>query len=170
MSKKSNSTDEGTPGELPQDVSAVPELMPDEFKKRQDAVIQQKQFVTSKVSETSRFIGFGLLAVFYTASISTDQFAVEVLNSNPWLAHLFGACGALTILFDYIQYVAGERAAERALRRSDDGQNTFLYNKRWWQYRLREFSYRAKQVLALAGSCVLAYVMISALLRTSELG
>jgi hypothetical protein len=156
--------DDFTPQEPGRDVKAVPELSEDDLKARRESVIEQKQYVTSRVSETCRFIGFGLLAVYYTLSISNEPFAVSLLASREWLVRAFGAAGALTVFFDYLQYVAGGRAANKALNRTNEGKKSYRYNKKWMSYRIREFSFVAKQVFAFVGSTILIFLMISALL------
>lgn len=131
----------------------------DRRKRRQD----EKLYVTGRVSESCRYIGFGLVAIFYTIVTSSEEFPKNLWDNHGWLVQVFGAFGALTVFFDYIQYLAGDFAARAALRRLNEGQSTLLYNDKWLSYRLRNTAYLAKQLSCLGGALVLIYIMTKSL-------
>lgn len=112
--------------------------------KRRD-LIQQKQEVTSKISETTRYISFGLLIVFYSVHSSGEEFTDAIRRND--LLKVMVASGALAILMDYVQYVAGAMSVEGALKRSTED-----YDASSASYRLRQFAFYSKQLLAIIGS------------------
>ena len=158
--KKENTPDENTEAAPISDAAATAELGPEELQARRDAVLGQKQYVTGRVSETCRYIGFGLVAVYYTLALSGEEFATVLIDRHELLVRIFGAMGALAILADYTQYLAGARAADRALSRANEGPNSFRYNKKWLSYKIRSASYVAKQIFAFFGAFLLAYMMV----------
>lgn len=120
--------------------------------------IEEKTAVTAQVSETCRFIGFGLLAIFYTIMAGDGEFARE-MQSQWLLVYTMGICGALAIFFDYLQYVFGVSSVKTALERE-----SLDYDDQSWAYKGREFSCKAKQLLVGIGAAALILtVLISTL-------
>jgi hypothetical protein len=147
------------------DAAAVADLTEEEIAGRRKRRLEEKQYVTGRVGETCRYIGFGLVAVFYAISISTEALPRQLWSEYGWWVRAFGALGALAVLADYIQYLAGDFAARSALNRINDGRKTHLYNKKWISYRIRNWMYIAKQLLALLGASTLAGIMVFSLFR-----
>lgn len=138
----------------------VLELSSEESALRRKLRLDEKQYVTGRVGETCRYIGFGLVAVFYGIVTSSEALPKQLLADFGWWIRAFGAFGALTILTDYLQYLAGDFAARSALSRKDQGEFSYLYNKKWFSYRLRTFCYGAKQIFALIGATILTVLLI----------
>lgn len=124
---------------------------------REKALLNEKKFVTARISDTCRFIGFGLLAAFY-AIVSSGQAPVSESNASAriflWIA---GVCGLLTVFLDYLQYVAGFVATNKAILNS---KGRYAYDRRWISYKMREFLFMAKQLTALSGGLAIAVFMI----------
>lgn len=118
-------------------------------------ILEEKRTVTDRLSETTRYIGFGLLAIFYGIAASSEAFPRALQSQYPLPLKFIALCGFLAILLDYLQYVFGRRAAQNALGRTD---NPFHYNRTWFSYRARKWCFFAKQAAALAGS--LAFILI----------
>jgi hypothetical protein len=147
------------------DATAVADLTEEDIAGRRKRRLEEKQYVTGRVGETCRYIGFGLVALFYAISISVDELPMQLLTDYGWWVRAFGALGALTVLADYLQYLAGDIAARAALNRTNDGAKTHLYSKKWLSYRARNWMYVAKQLLALLGASTLAGIMLVALFK-----
>lgn len=81
--------------------------------------IADKGVITSKISDSCRFVGFGLLAVFYAIKTDANEFTAKVLEAHPTLVFCVGLFGALAVLFDYFQYLAAHISVERALKRTE---------------------------------------------------
>lgn len=124
---------------------------------RRRAVLEQKQLVTGKIGEICRFIGFALLAVFYTISSSNNEFSKKISATSDLALYVIGAAGVLTILFDYLQYFFGSIAVNQALANEEDG---YKYNSSHFSYRLRGIFYYVKQAMAFLGSFVLTVLIL----------
>ena len=123
--------------------------------------IADKTAVSSRIGETVRFIGFGLVAVFYT--IQTNNEPSQQQPDLNWMYIIVGFFGVITILFDYFQYLSGYFSAKAAAKRSD---SNFAYNRKWLSYQLREFFFWAKQVSAAIGSFALVSAMLLGALQS----
>lgn len=122
------------------------------------AVLEQKQFVTGRISETVRYIGFGLLAIFYVIVSSDSVFARGVVGGMNAELRAMAVCGVLALVLDYLQYIFGGIAVERAL--AGQGESANRYNKNWLVYRARGWCYWAKQVLTLGGCAFLIWILV----------
>jgi hypothetical protein len=117
----------------------------------------EKNYVTGRIGETCRYIGFGVLAIFYTIITSDKSFAIAIASHHRFLLYLAGVTGAVTIFVDYLQYLAGAWSVDRALTRAD---GTYLYNQTWISYRLRSIFYYIKQITALVASGIVVYIIM----------
>jgi hypothetical protein len=122
-----------------------------------EAIKQRRTDVSARVSETTRYIGFGLLATFYAIISGNDAFFVDLRSNWPLPLRLMALCGAVTILLDYLHYVFGYLTTERVLDRPDKKP---LYNTAWPTYRAEIFCFWAKQVAAFAGCCLLIFLVV----------
>lgn len=141
----------------------IQEVTEEELSARRMRCLADKDYVTGRVGESCRYIGFGLVAVFYTIATSDGAFPKELWINYDWWILAFGSLGALTVLFDYVQYLAGDFSARLAMKRDDAGHNSYLYDKKWLSYRLRSAAYVIKQLCTLLGAVILTYVMIISL-------
>ncbi|MGH6879840.1 MAG: hypothetical protein ACREFM_02885 [Hypericibacter sp.] len=124
---------------------------------KRKAVLEQKQFVTGRISETCRYIGFGVLAVFYAIQSSGTGFATKTAAKYPDLLYVMAVAAAAAILFDYLQYVSASWAVDKALNRKDKP-NT--YNKWWVSYQCRAAFFWLKQVAAFVSAICLCYIVL----------
>jgi len=124
--------------------------MNDIIAKKKAELIAQKQAVTARISETTRFVGFGLLAIYFAVKTAESGFASEVNSKFPLLVTILGACGAAAILLDYLQYWFGSQSVSEALKRE-----TADYNSDSFWYRARGATFLLKQLAAILGSLIL---------------
>lgn len=118
--------------------------------------LEEKRNVTGKVSEICRFIGFGLLIIYWTAQFGETKLDLSGYGISSHRAiFLIGLSGGLAILADYIQYAAGAFAVKRAL----DNHPTYKYISNSWSYRARWLAYIVKQAMVFLGSMVVIYVV-----------
>lgn len=87
---------------------------PPDIRARRDRVIEEKKSVTGRISDTCRFVGFGLLAIFYALHTGENELALRIRSEAPWKLFVMGAFGVLTILLDYLHYFFGSRAVTQA--------------------------------------------------------
>ncbi len=125
------------------------------------AVLEQKQFVTGRISETVRYVGFGLLAVFYAMISSDAPFAHMIVATMSRRLIGMAIFGVLAVFFDYLQYLAGSFAVERAL--GEGAAHGYSYNRRWLSYRLRRLCFWIKQIAVIAGCVLLLLILLRAI-------
>lgn len=111
--------------------------------------------VTAKISEICRFIGLGLIAVFYT--IKTGSVESEFDTLKTFVLYFVGTTGVTAILLDYVQYVNNYRVVEKAIE-----SEALLYDEKSRHYKVAEFCFHWKQRVTLAGAVALiALVLLS---------
>lgn len=115
----------------------------------------EKRRMSNRVSDLCRYIGFGVVAVTWTLVTSTSDFATGVTAEyRTWLM-LSASGGILTVLFDYLQYLAGYWSANEALSREDN-----LFDDASLAYKSRRILFWAKQASAIACIVILIVVVI----------
>lgn len=115
--------------------------------------IEDKKEVTGKISDTTRFVAFGLLVAFYSIHAAGEGFAAQ-LKQQWFLLLAMGLSAALAILCDYLQYVFGLMSVEQALKRE-----TLDYDNESCAYRARKFMFDAKQWLVVVGAALLVIMV-----------
>ena len=115
-----------------------------------------KKETSGRIGETSRFIGFGLVALVFTIHGSEKQFAMEIRNSYEFMVNLMGLLGCLTILTDYLQFVCGYFSVSDALKRPE---RSYSYNRKTTAYQGRVVFFWIKQVFALGGGALAVFVI-----------
>lgn len=121
---------------------------------RRQAVLDQKTLVSARLSSNCRAIGYGLI-VFYIAVFFVDSEFTQLLWSG-YTIYLIGAMGILTIVFDYLHYLAACWSVEAALARADH-----LYVLNSPAYTVRRYCFRVKQLTAIIGFIGLSLVLIT---------
>jgi hypothetical protein len=124
---------------------------------RRQRRLGEKNYVTGRIGETCRYIGFGVLAIYYTIITSDKSFAIDIVANHRFPLYLAGLTGSVAVFADYLQYLAGARSVERALHRKD---KAYLYNTEWLSYKLRIIFYWIKQVSALIASGTVVYIVV----------
>jgi hypothetical protein len=114
-------------------------------------VLEEKKSVTSRISDTCRIVGFGLLTIFYTIKIGEGKLE-KIGTDHSCLVLAVGLLGFLVILLDYLQYFFGSQAVEAALATNN------LYNTESFSYRARNFLYILKQYAVFAGVAALVWL------------
>ena len=105
---------------------------------------EDKAFHSSRISESCRYLGFGLVAFYYglvTASAPAGGYLVSCI----------GGFGVATLLADYFQYLAGYLSAKQAL--NNPRRN---YKKYSGASKNQRNMFWVKQLTAIAGSVALA--------------
>lgn len=123
---------------------------------RRNAVLEEKRNVSSKISELSRYIGFGLVAVVYTILTSDSEHVIRIYECYTFLLLLGAALGAATIILDYLQFVGGYLAVDSALKNVNGG---YQYNDKSFWYRVRVVAFWLKQGTAFVGAFTLMIVI-----------
>jgi hypothetical protein len=111
--------------------------------------LDQKSAVTSRISETSRLVGFGVVAWVFAIHTSQTDFAVRYISTYKFWINIAGFFGMLTIVFDYMQYLCAYFSVNHSLTRSE---HNYSYNKNHAGYVFQNVFFVAKQVFAVLAS------------------
>ena len=126
---------------------AQPPVEDETLEARKHRLYEFKQDVSAKISDICRFIGLGLIAVFYT--IKTGDVSQFGMIKNV-LLYFVAFAGVLAILLDYLQYVNNYLSVDAALKRP-----ALRYDRASRSYRMAEFAFTWKQRITLAGAVAL---------------
>jgi hypothetical protein len=128
----------------------------DEKKEARKRVLEEKSKVSTRISDLSRYIGFGLVAVVYTILSSSAPRVVSIYEHyTNWLLWV-AVLGVITIILDYLQYLGGYNAVQQALK-NDVG--NFEYDDESCWYQLRNGAFFFKQCTAFIGAIILVIVI-----------
>jgi hypothetical protein len=119
----------------------------------------EKDYYSSRISETSRFVGFGLLASYYALTVSPTG----AFQANEHLLTGVGFLGAWAVFFDYLQYVTGYLMTRATHRKGgDSGPYSYGDGAAAVYFGLKTISFVAKQLAAGLGSVALIALIWSA--------
>ena len=128
--------------------------------RRRQKIQEDKDFTSSRVSESARYIGFGLAAATIAFLTSDAAFAKKIIvNYESWIL-VASSFGCATILFDYFHYICGYLSSE------DAGQNRagdYGYLTQSYLYRARRWFFWAKQCSAVIGAMIFIGVLLVAI-------
>lgn len=113
--------------------------------------ISHKTEVTARISETSRFVGFGMVAWVFAQHASGAPFAESYLSAFGPIVRVAGVLGVLAILFDYLQYIAAYFSVQQALKNGDDG---YAFDHDGIVMKLQKGLFWAKQISAVASALI----------------
>jgi hypothetical protein len=122
-----------------------------------DKVLEEKRHVSSRVSDLCRYIGFGLAAVVFLLLSSNSGYAKSVALQHQNMLLLIGGTGCLTVIFDYLQFLAGYFTVNRAINNTE---NNYEYDRKWPAYKLRIWSFYIKQCTTIIGAATLLYLIV----------
>ena len=137
------------PMKIKEDIKTDPSIRSD-----RSNVLEEKKNVTSRISDSCRVVGFGLLAVFYSVRVGGGEME-KIGTAHPYLVWAVGGFGFLSVLFDYLQYTFAAWAVGNALKTLD-----YKYDPNSYAYILRHYFYVAKQVAIILGVVALGYLFV----------
>lgn len=131
----------------------------DAIEKLKTKIQEDKDFTTNRLSEQSRYISFGVLAVVFSL-LSSDSGMWKKFQTDYKTIALCGALLAIaSILLDFFQYIFGYFASCKAAGGCNP---SYKYQKSWVSYRLRMACFWAKQGAAgLSGILLLAIIYLT---------
>jgi hypothetical protein len=116
-------------------------------------LMEARTAITARLSETTRFIGFGLLAVYFAVRTAETGFASHLDAEYPCILALIGLCGVFSILLDYLQYWFASESVADAMKRATKDYDTDLF-----VYKARGATFVLKQCAAVIGSVLLVLI------------
>ncbi|WP_171172790.1 hypothetical protein [Ruegeria sp. HKCCA0370] len=111
--------------------------------------VELEQNITSRISETTRYIGFGIVAWIFAVHTSSSGFATSYVESYGFFVGLAGLAGLLTIVLDYFQYIFGYRSVGIAM---DNRENNYQFQEGSAAYVFQNLTWKAKQWAAGIGA------------------
>lgn len=120
-------------------------------------VLEEKRHVSSRISDLSRYIGFALIAVVYAILTSDSSVIAKLYGTRSSLLLSAAAFGALAIMLDYLQFLAGYFSVQAALDNSTDD---YKYNDKSFSYKTRVVAFWAKQVASIIGSLIFGAAIV----------
>ncbi|MFD2741679.1 hypothetical protein ACFSUD_19160 [Sulfitobacter aestuarii] len=114
--------------------------------------IDRKTEVTSRISETSRFVGVGIVAWVFAQHASGEKFALDYLANFGAIVRFAGVLGVLVIVFDYLQYIAAYFSVRAALRNEE---SSYAYDASSIAMRAQTFFFWAKQIAAVVAALII---------------
>ncbi|NQV17245.1 MAG: hypothetical protein HQ534_01700 [Armatimonadetes bacterium] len=126
-----------------------------ELEERESIIKRDLDYTSEEISKTSRYIGFGLIGIFIALIDSTTKSTLFIFANYKFLLLISAVFGCLTVISDFLQYIAGNICSEKANKRKEK-----LYKKTWFCYRVRNFLFWLKLSFALTGAALLIFVII----------
>ncbi len=122
--------------------------------------INQKKDVTARISETSRFVGFGMVAWVFAQHVSSAEFSIQYLAKFGEIVRIAGVLGVLAILLDYVQYIAAYASIEAAIKNKDDG---YAYNHGSFAIRVQKSAFWLKQISAVGSALIVVVTFVASI-------
>ncbi len=130
----------------------------DAVEKLKAKIQEDKDFTSNRLSELSRYISFGTLAVIFSILSSESLIWKKLQTDYKMLAFYCALFGIASIFLDLLQYVFGYFTSRKAASGSNP---IYKYNKSWMTYRLRGGCFWIKQCsAALSGILLLIIVFL----------
>lgn len=136
----------------------IPPVSPEAREKAKERIYGDLDFATDRLSTQVRSLSFGILAIVWALMVKGE--GMERLHWSPRLLLLLAGLSILTMLVDFLQYVAAYRASMRAKHDLDAG-GPGKYRRSWPSARLRDWCFRAKIVLCLAATTIFLVAVIA---------
>lgn len=127
--------------------------------RRRQKIQEDKDFTSARISESARYIGFGLAAITMALITSDAALPKRMMSHYEGFVLFASALGCLAILLDYLHYVCGYLASEDA-GRNREGDYGYLTQSGF--YRARRWFFVSKQIVAILGAVIFITVLLTA--------
>lgn len=143
-----------------------PQAAPDEAKEKKAAIREQRArvrdrlgTVTNRISEQTRYICFGVLALAYGIFVSDSELPMEIARRYPnalWVAAIFAVAA---LLFDYLQYIFYFRVAAEAQTAKQRG---YRFDRTSRDFMAGDLLFWAKQVATFVAVVLILWAVSGA--------
>mgnify|MGYP003642675710 FL=1 len=116
--------------------------------KRLENIRKEQDSYSSKVSETSRYIGYGLVAAAFSLLSRATEFSKGMEPFADNLLIWSAICGCVAVSLDYLQMLMGWLAASQAANNKPDYEPTKLGGT---FVRILNAAFYSKQAVAVVG-------------------
>ena len=125
----------------------------DEISEARADRLEQKSLVTTRLSETTRFVAFGIIAWVFAVQSSDAAFSTSYITTYEIWVNAAGALAIVSIASDYFQYLSAYFSVKHALTRKKEG---YKYNKNHPAYFLQLLFFVTKQIAVGVGAIIVA--------------
>ncbi|WP_157937674.1 hypothetical protein [Oceaniglobus roseus] len=115
--------------------------------------LEQKSAVTMRLSETTRFVAFGIIAWVFAVQSSDAEFSKSYISEYEIWVNAAGVLAIFSIASDYFQYLSAYVSVKHALTRKGEG---YQYNKNHPAYLLQLTFFIIKQIAVGLGAVIVA--------------
>ncbi|WP_421982474.1 hypothetical protein [Roseibium sp.] len=115
--------------------------------------LEQKSVVTTRLSETTRFVAFGIIAWVFAVQSSDAEFSKSYVSTYELWINAAGVLAIVAITFDYFQYLCAYFSVNHALSRKSQG---YRYNRNHPAYLLQSVCFILKQVFVAFAAVIVA--------------
>ncbi len=132
----------------------------DAIEKLKAKIQEDKDFTSNRLSELSRYISFGTLAVIFSILSSESVIWKKLQTDYKILAFYCALSGITSIFLDFLQYIFGYFTSCKAASGCNP---SYKYEKTWITYRLRFGCFWIKQYSAALSGILLLIIIYLAL-------
>lgn len=122
---------------------------------KEKAVLEDLKFTSNRISEVTRYIGYGSVALVFTILTSKSNFSQSIASDSLHLLLIIGSLGSLSILLDYFHYFISYLQSIRVLNTED-----FSYDKTPILKGIRNYLFWGKQCASVT-SAILIFSLIT---------
>lgn len=123
--------------------------MADDLDQKYQERLEQKAAVTGRLSETTRFVGFGIIAWVFAVQSSDAAFSKSYVTQYEVWLNSAGVLALLSIVCDYFQYLCAYMSVKHALGRREKG---YKYDRNHAAYLLQSICFVVKQIAVGLGA------------------
>jgi hypothetical protein len=125
--------------------------------RRKQKIQEDKDFTSARISESARYVGFGLAALTVAMLTSDAAFPKRLIAAHGNFVILASAFGCITVISDYLHYLFGYYASEEA---AGNVSGDFGYRTQSLFYKLRRGFFWTKQIFAVVGACIFIAILL----------
>lgn len=115
--------------------------------------LEQKSIVSSRLSETTRFVAFGIVAWVFAIQASEAEFSRSFISIYEFWINSAGALAVISISSDYFQYLCAYFSVKHSLTRKD---HDYKYDRNHPAYFLQMAFFIVKQITVGIGAIITA--------------
>lgn len=124
-----------------------------------DKIIEEKQFLSDRLSSQTRLVTFGVLGTMWGFLISDVEIAKLIVERFGKSLILIIFLSLLVLCIDYLQYLTGYFNTHNLIKKLENkGLSEGQYDSDSFSYKLRDFCFYTKQILL--GINILVFIII----------
>ena len=126
------------------------------YRKVSEKQMSELKQTTEKISDLSRYVSFGLLAIYYSIITSNSIEAQKLFNSDGHTLMFLALFAAASLFFDYLQFWFGYLNVRRSIS-MQDRDDEYIHS---WTLSARYISFYLKQLFSWLGVILLFFIIL----------